>query len=103
METTPQKAPIRPWVAQTRPITAPITKTTISPAACSLVMTLRSSHRAGPVKAPAHPLPARLEHLPELEKHVRGAIHLGKRTLRVIGKRDDDADQPPVLVVEDDD
>jgi hypothetical protein len=28
-------------------------------------------------------------------------IHLGKRTLRVIGKRDDHADQPPVLVVED--
>ena len=28
-------------------------------------------------------------------------IHLGKRTLRVIGKRDDDADQPPVLIVED--
>jgi hypothetical protein len=28
-------------------------------------------------------------------------IHLGKRTLRVVGKRDDDADQPPVLVVED--
>jgi hypothetical protein len=27
-------------------------------------------------------------------------IHLGKRTLRVIGKRDDDADQPPVLLVE---
>jgi hypothetical protein len=27
-------------------------------------------------------------------------IHLGKRTLRVIGKRDDDADQPPVLIVE---
>jgi hypothetical protein len=26
---------------------------------------------------------------------------LGKRTLRVIGKRDDDADRPPVLVVED--
>jgi len=25
----------------------------------------------------------------------------GKRTLRVIGKRDQDADQPPVLVVED--
>jgi hypothetical protein len=24
-------------------------------------------------------------------------IHLGMRTLRVIGKRDDDADQPPVL------
>ena len=28
-------------------------------------------------------------------------IHLGRRTLRVIGKRDDDADQAPVLVVED--
>jgi hypothetical protein len=28
-------------------------------------------------------------------------IPMGKRTLRVIGKRDDDADQPPVLVVED--
>src|SRR4051794_11478040 len=27
-------------------------------------------------------------------------IPLGKRTLRVIGKRDEDADQPPVLVVE---
>ena len=29
-------------------------------------------------------------------------IPLGNRALRVIGKRDDDADQPPVLVVEDD-
>jgi hypothetical protein len=28
-------------------------------------------------------------------------IYLGHRTLRVIGRRDDDADQPPVLVVED--
>jgi hypothetical protein len=28
-------------------------------------------------------------------------IYLGKRTLRVIGETDDDADQPPVLVVED--
>jgi hypothetical protein len=27
-------------------------------------------------------------------------IHLGKRMLRVIGKRDVDPDQPPVLVVE---
>jgi hypothetical protein len=27
-------------------------------------------------------------------------IHLGTRSLRVIGKRDDDADAPPVLVVE---
>jgi hypothetical protein len=32
---------------------------------------------------------------------VGDTIHLGKRTLRVIGKRDDDADQPPVLIVED--
>jgi hypothetical protein len=29
------------------------------------------------------------------------SIYLGKRTLRVIERRDDDADQPPVLVVED--
>jgi hypothetical protein len=28
-------------------------------------------------------------------------IPLGKRTLVVIGKRDDDADQPPILIVED--
>jgi hypothetical protein len=28
-------------------------------------------------------------------------IHLGHRTLRVVGKRDDEADQPPVLIVED--
>jgi hypothetical protein len=28
-------------------------------------------------------------------------IPLGHRTLRVVGKRDDNADQPPVLVVED--
>jgi hypothetical protein len=28
-------------------------------------------------------------------------IHLGERTLRVLAVRDDDADQPPVLVVED--
>jgi hypothetical protein len=27
-------------------------------------------------------------------------IPLGRRTLRVVGKRDDDADKPPVLVVE---
>jgi hypothetical protein len=27
-------------------------------------------------------------------------VQLGKRELRVIGKRDDDGDQPPVLVVE---
>jgi hypothetical protein len=28
-------------------------------------------------------------------------IHLGRRTLLVVGVRDDEADQPPVLVVED--
>jgi hypothetical protein len=28
-------------------------------------------------------------------------IHFGHKTLRVVGRRDDDADQPPVLVVED--
>jgi hypothetical protein len=31
----------------------------------------------------------------------RQTIHLGRRTLRVVSFRDDDADQPPVLVVED--
>jgi hypothetical protein len=30
-----------------------------------------------------------------------GVIPVGHRALRVIGKRDDDADQPPVLIVED--
>jgi len=29
------------------------------------------------------------------------AIHFGHRTLRVVGTRDDDAEQPPVLVGED--
>jgi hypothetical protein len=33
--------------------------------------------------------------------HEGDTIHLGHRTLRVVGKRDDEADQPPVLVVED--
>jgi hypothetical protein len=28
-------------------------------------------------------------------------IPLGRRTLRVVGIQDDDADQPPVLIVED--
>ena len=28
-------------------------------------------------------------------------IHVRGRTLRVIGRRDDDSDQPPVLIVED--
>ena len=27
-------------------------------------------------------------------------VPLGKRTLRVVGTRDDDADQPPILIVE---
>jgi hypothetical protein len=28
------------------------------------------------------------------------SIYLGHRTLRVVGRRDDDGDQPPVLIVE---
>lgn len=28
------------------------------------------------------------------------SIYLGTRTLRVVGMRDDDGDQPPVLIVE---
>ena len=28
-------------------------------------------------------------------------IHLGKRSLRVVALRDEDSDQPPVLIVED--
>ena len=31
---------------------------------------------------------------------VGDSVPLGKRTLRVVGKRDDDADRPPVLIVE---
>jgi hypothetical protein len=31
---------------------------------------------------------------------VGDCVYLGRRTLRVIGRRDDDADQPPALVVE---
>ena len=43
---------------------------------------------------------------PKLESAVPNwragdTIPLGARTLRVIGIRDDDADQPPVLVVKD--
>jgi hypothetical protein len=29
------------------------------------------------------------------------AIYFANRTLRVVGRRDDDADEPPVLIVED--
>jgi hypothetical protein len=32
---------------------------------------------------------------------VGDMIYLGHRTLRVVGRRDEDAEQPPVLVVED--
>ena len=32
---------------------------------------------------------------------VGDCIYLGRRTLRVVDRRDDDAEQPPVLVVED--
>ena len=42
---------------------------------------------------------------PQLESAVHNwkagdSIYLGGKTLRVVGIRDDDADQPPVLVVE---
>lgn len=33
--------------------------------------------------------------------HLGETIPLGRRTLRVVGVRNDDADQPPLLVVED--
>ena len=33
--------------------------------------------------------------------HAGDMIPLGRRTLRVVQVRDDDADQPPVLVMED--
>jgi hypothetical protein len=32
---------------------------------------------------------------------VGSRMRLGRRTLVVVGRRDDDADQPPVLIVED--
>jgi hypothetical protein len=31
---------------------------------------------------------------------LSSVIHIGHRTLRVVAVRDDDADQPPVLIVE---
>ena len=49
----------------------------------------------------AHRRPA---HLPELDAQLaagRQDLLTGERTLRVLGVRDDDADQPPALVVED--
>jgi hypothetical protein len=33
--------------------------------------------------------------------NVGDCVYLGERTLRVVGKRDHDADAPPVLIVED--
>jgi hypothetical protein len=33
-------------------------------------------------------------------RSIGNCVFFGKRTLRVIGKRDDEADQPPVLIVE---
>jgi hypothetical protein len=38
--------------------------------------------------------------VPFTNRKAGDAIYLGSRTLRVIGIRDDDAEQPPVLVVE---
>jgi hypothetical protein len=48
--------------------------------------------------APAEP-PTLSSAVPDCR--IGHTIHLGNRTLRVIGKRDDDADKPPVLIVED--
>ena len=31
---------------------------------------------------------------------IGDSIYLGRKVLRVVGRRDDDADQPPVLIVE---
>jgi hypothetical protein len=44
---------------------------------------------------------------PKLESIVHNwkpgdSIYLGRRTLRVVGIRDDDSDRPPVLIVEED-
>ena len=38
---------------------------------------------------------------PERDVEPRRHDRIGRRTLRVLGVRDDDADQPPALVVED--
>jgi hypothetical protein len=45
--------------------------------------------------------PSQLAHAAVPDSRADDTIHLGHRTLRVVGVRDDDADQPPVLVVED--
>jgi hypothetical protein len=44
--------------------------------------------------------PSTLESIVPNWKHG-DSIYLGRRTLRVVGRRDDDADQPPVLILED--
>jgi hypothetical protein len=45
--------------------------------------------------------PTRRRSALRLRTGARETIHLGRRTLRVVGVRDDDADRPPVLIVED--
>jgi MOSC domain len=49
-------------------------------------------------------LPCRAADLPQLDAQLAAGRQdplTGERTLRVLGVRDDDADQPPALVVED--
>jgi hypothetical protein len=45
--------------------------------------------------------PRELAQRPERDVEPGDTIAIGRRTLRVLGVRDDDADQPPALVVED--
>ena len=36
-----------------------------------------------------------------VSRYRTGSVGLGHKALRLVGVRDDDADQPPVLIVED--
>jgi len=60
-----------------------------------LVVMLRNSSMSGAVESVPPTLSATV---PNWKAGDR--IHLGHRTLTVVGKRDEDADQPPILVVE---
>ena len=59
-------------------------------------LTFRLEHKDG---APADPPTFRSA--PGVSWKGGDTITIGRRTLRVLGVRDDDADQPPALVVED--
>jgi hypothetical protein len=71
-----------------------------------LRQSLATTRRTGCLETASHFVPGQLKLLLvrlDVLGHwpVRSLIHSRGRTLRVIGRRDDDADQPPVLVVED--